>query len=194
MTGYDRSRDRTEPDEGHVARVLQPSYYRRDAWARNDPPWSVEQVWVDRHFGGTMRLWLCPGCERRCRFVYGVQDGWSCHRCTGLGYRSAKTGPGDDRAITVAANRPDEYARRFPDAVEIVGPGRYVPRVREPGRHRDRRGRISRISTSDNWSSFGRAGRGLMTETGEAGHSAHPVDVGCRGRRAGSLKAHDTRD
>ena len=58
MAGFDRSRHRLEPDGGHMVRVLERAYYRRDAWARNDPPRCVEEVWVPRNFGGAVRLWL----------------------------------------------------------------------------------------------------------------------------------------
>ncbi len=144
MAAYDRSRDRTEPDEGHVARVLQRAYHRRDAWARNEPPDGVGEVWVDRNFGGRLRFWLCPLCDRRCRFVYATSSTWFCHKCTERSYRSALSGPGDDRNLTVAANRRDEFARRHPDAVEVTGPGRTRVRQREPGRHFSRWGRIHR--------------------------------------------------
>lgn len=42
----------------------------------------------------------------------------------------------------MAANRRDEYARRFPDAVEVAGPGRTRARPWEPGRHFSGWGRI----------------------------------------------------
>ena len=71
MTGYDRTRDRTEPHGGHLVRALQRSYYRRNAWARNEPPEGVVEAWVDRNCGGHAALldlpYLRPALSMRVR-------------------------------------------------------------------------------------------------------------------------------
>lgn len=134
----DRSRVRSEPEQGHRVALFDRAIARRDAWAGNPSPTGAEEKMVSRHLGGSVRFWVCPACKRNCRYMYASAHGWLCQRCVRVRYASSLEPPGPQRSFIVADNRQYQFARRHPDAVRIPANGWPSPRGVENGRHLDR--------------------------------------------------------
>ena len=70
---------------GDALRLMYRVSSRDGSWYDVDE--TVQLAWTKTQFGGERVWFLCPGCARRCRVLYGGAR-FRCRRCHGLRYSS----------------------------------------------------------------------------------------------------------
>jgi len=93
----------TWPRGGRISVEVLPGGLRLDYAVNGEPvrPYIVSVTWTDQRLG-KRAWWLCPGCGRRCRYLYGGRL-FLCRTCHGLTYVSSQKSKKERLSVKTAA-------------------------------------------------------------------------------------------